>query len=146
MLSTSCVWGKLVLFRGMVREECFLQGSSLARVYEASWESLSCLSHQLLEEDDSWNVPGFHGFCGGCNCAGGNWCELLSDSSVAFPGRSSWLFRSLLSPRLRWLGEARVFADKLGSGAMDSVPQGQNSPFLTVCTAASYPWKGHSQK
>ena len=27
---------------------------------------------QLLEEDDSWHVPGFHGFCGGCHRAGGD--------------------------------------------------------------------------
>ena len=27
---------------------------------------------QLLEEDDSWHVPGFHGFCSGCHRAGGD--------------------------------------------------------------------------
>lgn len=49
-----------------------LGGMSLACLYETGWESLSCLSHQPIEEDDGRDVPGFHVFRGGCSCAGGN--------------------------------------------------------------------------
>ena len=54
----------------------------------AGGETPSCLSRQLLEEDGSWDAAGFHGFCGSCNCAGGDRGELLSDSPVAFLGGS----------------------------------------------------------
>lgn len=69
----SCVLErKLVLLGGRWERSVTLGGMSLACLYVTGWESLSCLSHQPVEEDDGRDVPGFHVFRGGCSGAGGN--------------------------------------------------------------------------